>query len=94
MESTEYSVYILYCDDGSYYTGISTDVERRLKEHENSSRGARYLRGRGPLKLVFSEVVGGRSKASSLEYRIKRLNRSEKKALIDGVQSLQTLWTD
>ncbi|MDG2107078.1 MAG: GIY-YIG nuclease family protein [Woeseiaceae bacterium] len=94
MENTEYSVYILYCDDGSYYTGISTDVERRLKEHENSSRGARYLRGRGPLKLVFSEVVGGRSKASSLEYRIKRLNRSEKKALIDGVQSLQTLWTD
>ena len=91
MAYTEYSVYIVHCGDGSYYTGISADVERRLKEHENSPRGAKYLRGRGPLQLVFSEVVGGRPEASSLEYRIKRLNRSEKEALIDGSLSLQTL---
>ena len=91
MAYTEYSAYIVHCGDGSYYTGISADVERRLKEHENSPRGAKYLRGRGPLQLVFSEVVGGRPEASSLEYRIKRLNRSEKEALIDGSLSLQTL---
>lgn len=91
MADTEYSVYIVHCGDGSYYTGISADVERRLKEHSNSPRGAKYLRGRGPLQLVFSEVVGDRPEASSLEYRIKRLNRSEKEALIDGSLNLQTL---
>jgi putative endonuclease len=94
MADTEYSVYIVHCGDDSYYTGISADVERRLKEHENSPRGAKYLRGRGPLQLVFSEVAGDRSEASSLEYRIKRLNRSEKEALIDGSLSLQALRSD
>jgi putative endonuclease len=91
MAGTEYSVYIVHCGDDSYYTGISADVERRLKEHENSPRGAKYLRGRGPLRLVFSEIAGDRSEASSLEYRIKRLKRSEKEALIDGSLSLQAL---
>ena len=94
MADTEYSVYIVQCGDDTYYTGISADVERRLTEHENSPRGAKYLRGRGPLQLVFSEVAGDRSEASSLEYRIKRLNRSEKEALIDGSLSLQALRAD
>jgi putative endonuclease len=80
----DYSVYILRCGDGSYYTGIATDVERRITEHESSPRGAKYLRGRGPLELVFSETVGDRSMASRLEIRIKRLDRSGKEALISG----------
>lgn len=80
----DYSVYIVRCGDGSYYTGIATDVERRIVEHESSPRGAKYLRGRGPLVLVFSEIVGDRSTATRLEIRIKRLDRAGKEALING----------
>ena len=72
MAATEYSVYILRCADNSYYTGIAADVVRRIMEHEGSPRGAKYLKGRGPLTLVFSEVVGDRSTASQIEYRIKK----------------------
>lgn len=80
----EYSVYIVECSDGSLYTGIATDVERRLQEHESGVRGARYLRGRGPLRVVFSKEVGDRSRAQSIEYRIKQLTRQQKLSLIEG----------
>ena len=88
MAAAEYSVYIVRCADGSYYTGIATDVERRIAEHEGSPRGAKYLRGRGPLRLVYSEKVGDRSTASRLEYHVKRLDRSGKEALISGAGAL------
>ena len=91
MADTEYSVYIVRCADDTYYTGIAADVARRLEEHESSPRGAKYLKGRGPLQLVFSEFVGDRSTASRLEYRIKQMQRPEKEALIDGRTSLQEL---
>jgi len=91
MADTEYSVYIVRCADDTYYTGIAADVARRLEEHETSPRGAKYLKGRGPLQLVFSEFVGDRSTASRLEYRIKQMQRPEKEALIDGRTSLQEL---
>lgn len=91
MADTEYSVYIVRCADDTYYTGIAADVARRLEEHETSPRGAKYLKGRGPLQLVFSECVGDRSTASRLEYRIKQMQRPEKEALIDGRTSLQEL---
>lgn len=91
MATTEYSVYILRCIDDSYYTGIATDVARRIAEHENGARGAKYLKGRGPLTLVFSERVGSRSRASQFEYRIKKLSRSGKQLLIDGRVDLTTL---
>lgn len=81
---TDYSVYIVECGDGSFYTGIATDVERRLQEHQAGTRGARYLRGRGPLRVVFSCEVGNRSRAQSVEYRIKQLSRQQKLELIDG----------
>ena len=91
MAETEYSIYIVRCADDTYYTGIAADVERRIEEHESSPRGAKYLKGRGPLRLVYSEVAGDRSAASRLEYRIKQLQRSEKEALIAGRMTLQTL---
>lgn len=91
MADTEYSVYIVRCADDTYYTGIAADVARRLEEHETSPRGAKYLKGRGPLQLVFSEFVGDRSTASRLEYRIKQMQRPEKEALIEGRTSLQEL---
>jgi putative endonuclease len=91
MANTEYSVYIVRCADNTYYTGIAADVARRILEHEGSPRGAKYLKGRGPLELLYSAVVGDRSKASQLEYRIKQLDRSDKEALIDGRIALQSL---
>ena len=91
MAETEYSVYILRCADDTYYTGITADVARRIAEHESSPRGAKYLKGRGPLTLVFSAAVGDRSMASRVEYRIKRPHRNDKEALINGTATLQEL---
>jgi putative endonuclease len=91
MAETEYSVYILSCADDTYYTGITVDVARRIAEHESSPRGAKYLKGRGPLTLVYSAAVGDRSVASRVEYRIKRLHRDDKEALINGTSTLQDL---
>ena len=88
MTDTEYSVYIVRCADNTYYTGIAADVQRRIAEHAGSPRGAKYLKGRGPLTLVFSAVIGDRSKASRVEYRIKQLDRARKEALINGHKSL------
>lgn len=94
MASTEYSVYIVRCADDTYYTGIAADVTRRIAEHENSPRGSKYLKGRGPLTLVFSASVGDRGSAARIEYRVKQLSRAEKEALIDGATSLQDLAWD
>ena len=87
MSTAPYSVYILRCADGSLYTGITTDVARRLAEHESRSRGAKCLRGRGPFQLVLERKVGDRSTASKIEYQLKALMRSEKEDLIDGQRS-------
>jgi putative endonuclease len=73
-----YSVYLVRCRDGSLYTGIATDVARRLAEHEDGVKGAKYLRGKGPLTLVFKQEIGDRSLASKIESRIKRLTSAEK----------------
>lgn len=94
MANTEYSVYILRCADDTYYTGITADVARRIVEHESSPRGAKYLKGRGPLQLLYSEVAGDRAKASRLEYRVKQLDRGDKEALISGRIVLQSLLAD
>lgn len=94
MSAGEYSLYILRCRDGSLYTGIATDVDRRIREHETGTRGARYLRGRGPLRLEFSARLGNRAKAQQYEYRVKRLQRERKEALIAGQLALEDLLAD
>jgi len=91
MGSTEYSLYIVRCNDGSLYTGIAVDVERRIEEHESGIRGAKFLRGKGPLKLEYSEALGDRSTAQQFEYRVKQLQRDHKEALIAGRYSLAEL---
>ena len=88
MSNKKYNLYILQCSDGSYYTGISTNIKRRIREHKNGTRGSKYLRGRGPLKLVFSKEVGNRSEASKYECLIKSLSHQEKKSLVDGVLNI------
>jgi putative endonuclease len=77
----EWSIYLLRCADGSVYTGIATDVSRRISEHEQGKRGAKYLRGRGPFELVYQRAVGDRSIATKIEYRVKQLARIEKEDL-------------
>ena len=74
-------VYLIRCRDGSLYTGIATDVPRRLATHREG-RGARYLRGRGPLRLVYERAVGSRGVAQSVEARIKKMPKARKERLI------------
>tara|TARA_B100002019_G_scaffold256863_1_gene240571 strand:- start:23658 stop:23912 length:255 start_codon:yes stop_codon:yes gene_type:complete len=78
----DYFVYIVECADGTYYTGITTDVDRRILEHNYSFKSAKYTRSRRPVKLVYSKLVGNRSEASKEECRIKKLSRSAKSAII------------
>lgn len=74
-------VYVLECADGSLYTGYTTDVERRLEEH-NAGDGAKYTRGRTPVEVVHTEPFETRAAAMAREYVIKQLSRREKEALI------------
>ena len=74
-------LYILRCGDGSLYTGITTHVEKRLEAH-SSGRGAKYTRGRGPLRLVYREECGTHSQALKREWAIKALSRREKETLV------------
>ena len=78
----DWYVYIVRCRDGSLYTGIAKDVERRLAEHQ-ANRGAKYLRGRGPLELVFKKQIGKRGQALKIEHKLKHLSRHEKEELIN-----------
>lgn len=76
-----YSVYILECSDGSFYTGITTNLERRLAAH-NAGRGARYTRARRPVRLIYAESAGDRAAATRRERAIKRLPRTAKEELV------------
>ena len=67
---TNWSVYMIEADDGAYYTGVSTDVERRFQEHCNGGRGARYFRGRKPVAVVYQEPGHTRSSACQREAAI------------------------
>ncbi len=75
--------YMLQCGDGSYYTGWTNDMEKRLAAHRDGT-GARYTRGRGPLTLIYLEVSDSKEEAMQREARIKRLTREQKQALADG----------
>ena len=78
-----WSIYILRCGDDSLYTGVATDVVRRLGEHQSQGpKAAKYVRGRTPLELVYTREVGTRSEALKEEWRIKRLSRAQKEALL------------
>lgn len=80
---SKYFVYILKCHDKTLYTGITTDLERRIKEHNLSDLGARYTRSRRPVKLVYSKNFKDRSTATKEEGRIKKLSRIKKLELIN-----------
>ena len=80
---TVWYLYVLRCAEGSLYTGIATDVERRVEEHRTDpKKGAKYLRGRGPFELVLEKRIGTRSLASKVERHVKRLPKAKKEALL------------
>lgn len=86
-DTSTWHIYLLRCANGDLYTGISTDVARRLQQHTHN-RGAKRLRGKGPLTLEYSRAVGNRAQAQRVEYRVKRLTRVQKEALIAGRRAL------
>ena len=77
----EWCVYMLLCDDNTIYTGITNDLKKRFENH-TSGKGAKYLRGRKPLEIVYTENFQNRSMATKREMEIKKLNRRKKEALI------------
>jgi putative endonuclease len=80
-----WNLYIVRCADGSLYTGIATDIERRMAEHNSDDTlGAKYTRGRRPVELVYSEHFDSRSDAARRESEIKRMKRTAKQDLIMG----------
>ena len=81
-EPVRWFVYILRTSKGQLYTGISTDTQRRLQEHEAGKVGAKSLRGKGPLKLEWQLEVENRSEASRLEAKIKQLGKAAKEQLL------------
>lgn len=83
MTEKKWFVYILRCGDGSLYTGITDDVQRRLEMHR-SGKGAKYTRGRGPLELVHQEERESKSQALHREVEIKSMTRQQKMALLEG----------
>ena len=81
-----YFVYMVRCADNTLYTGIATELQRRIQEHNSSDKGAKYTRTRRPVELVYSEEYPDRSSASKREYEIKKkMNRKEKLQLIKNM---------
>lgn len=81
---SEWFVYILRCADNSLYTGVTTDVKRRLKEHNEEKTGAKYTRAKRPVVLVYAEPAESRSAACQREYLFKKLKKGDKESLIKG----------
>jgi len=80
----DWKVYIIRCDDETLYTGVTTNLERRFREHRDLRCGAKYFNGRKPLEVVYSESGHDRSSASRREAAIKKLSREEKLNLISA----------
>lgn len=89
MQSTSiWYLYMLRCANGQLYTGITTDITRRFSEHcANGSKTARFLRGKGPLELVYQEVVGNHSSALKREIAVKKLTKKQKLFMINKAEN-------
>ncbi|MEM9164663.1 MAG: GIY-YIG nuclease family protein [Cyanobacteria bacterium P01_F01_bin.4] len=86
-----WSVYLIRTRHNALYTGITTDVAQRLSEHEQGKQGAKYLRSKGPLKVVYQVALGSRSLASKAEYRIKKLSKPQKESIVANGLNRQAL---
>ena len=83
-KNKNWSVYIIQASDKSFYTGITTNIDRRFSEHLSGKGGAKYFNGRTPVKVIYSENNHDRSSASKREASIKSMTRSQKKQLIEN----------
>ena len=80
---SDWYLYLIRCHDGTLYTGITTDVDRRFAQHQRQgATGSKYLKGRGPLVLVFQERLGTKSLALKVERRVKKMSKGRKERLI------------
>ena len=86
MQDKLWYLYIAQCNDNTLYTGITTDVSRRIYEHNMTSRGAKYTRVRRPVQLVYSRLYNNRSNAQSAEYYFKKLSRKQKLDIINAIK--------
>ncbi|VTT28527.1 endonuclease containing a URI domain [Klebsiella pneumoniae] len=91
VASGDWRLYILRTASGMLYTGITNDVQRRFAQHQ-CGKGAKALRGKGPLELMFHCEAGDRSLASKLEYQVKQLKRQEKIRLVEHQPVSLVLW--
>lgn len=82
MPNDPWFVYILRCNDNTLYTGVTTDLNKRLQQHNHSTKGAKYTRARRPVELVYQEPATDRSSAQQREYRIRHLSAAQKRELI------------
>ena len=88
MVESNWKLYMIRCGNGHLYTGVTTDIERRLKEHQAGGiKAAKFLRGKGPLALAYSENVGNRSEALKREISVKKLSRQQKLLMIAEANS-------
>jgi putative endonuclease len=82
---SDWHLYLIRCRDDTLYTGISTDVGRRFAQHQGAGNaGSKYLKGRGPLVLVFQQKLGCRSLALKVERRVKKMSKARKEKLIES----------
>ncbi|MBM7573133.1 GIY-YIG nuclease family protein [Aquibacillus albus] len=84
-EQPKYYVYILKCKDGTFYTGYTNNLNRRMVMHD-SGKGAKYTRGRGPFQLVYYQTFPTKEEAMQAEYQIKQLGRKQKEQLVQTYQ--------
>lgn len=87
MQEKQWHLYIVRIEHGHLYTGITTDIGRRIEEHR-SGTGAKYLRGKGSMEIVFSQPIGSHSAALKAEARVKKLSKADKEKLIRGAIEL------
>ena len=83
MSNEKHYVYLLKCSDGTFYVGYATDLSRRVSEHNESTKGAKYTRGRRPVVLVYFEECESRSEALKREYMLRKKSREEKVRLMN-----------
>jgi putative endonuclease len=88
MSDHPYTVYLLECADGTFYTGVTTDMARRLIEHNEGTKGAKYTKARRPVSLVYEEACTSRSDAQKREHVLRTLSHAHKLALISSRTSL------
>ena len=83
MKVSNWYFYVVRCSDDTLYAGVTTDIDRRLREHNNRNNGAKYTRTRRPVKLAYKEHFKNRSTAQKAEYNFKKLTRKQKESVIN-----------